>query len=74
MMKKKKKKKKKKRMKKKKKTETMKEKDFGLLVAFWFGTFAMLFRTTRCVCYENAGWYVVIKVYRFTVLENWRFL
>jgi len=34
------------RLKKKKKT---KEKHFGHLVTFWFGTFAMLFSATRCV-------------------------
>ena len=38
------------RLKKKKK----KEKNFGRLVTFWFGTFAMLFSTTGCiVCHEN---------------------
>ena len=31
-----------------------KEKHFGRLVTFWFGTFAMLFSTTGCVvCHEN---------------------
>jgi len=37
------------RLKKKKK-----EKQFGLLATFWFGTFAMLFSTTGCVVrHEN---------------------
>jgi len=33
---------------------SFKEKHFGHLVTFWFGTFAMLFSTTGCVVgYEN---------------------
>jgi len=35
--------------KKKKKKKKEKEKHFGRLVAFWFGTFAMLFTATGCV-------------------------
>ena len=32
------------------------EDDFGRLVTFWFGTFAMLFSTTGCVVHhENTG-------------------
>ena len=40
--------------KKKKKKKKMKEKHFGHLVTFWFGTFAMLFSATGCVVgHEN---------------------
>jgi len=36
------------------KKTTKKEKHFGCLVTFWFGTFAMLFSATGCVVrYEN---------------------
>jgi len=40
--------------KKKKKKKKKKEKHFGILVTFWFGTFAMLFSATGCVVrHEN---------------------
>ena len=40
------------------------EKYFGRLATFWFGTFAMVFRATRClVCHEalENEWYIVRK-------------
>ena len=38
----------------KKEEEEEEEEDFGRLVTFWFGTFAMLFSATgRVVCHKN---------------------
>ena len=34
--------------------EEEEEKYFGRLATFWFGTFAIFFRTTGCVHHENA--------------------
>jgi len=42
------------RLKKKKEERIKKEKHFGRLVTFWFGTFAMPFSATGCVVrHEN---------------------
>ena len=40
--------------------EEEEEEDFGRLASFWFGTFAMLFRTTGCVHHEDE-WYACYK-------------
>jgi len=34
--------------------KTKKEKHFGRLVTFWFGTFAMLFSATGCVVHHES--------------------
>ena len=59
----------------KNKKKRKKEKHFGHLVTFWFGTFAMLFRATGHVfCHENTQneQYVVIKAFKFTVFESFK--
>ena len=57
--------------KKKEKERKKKEKHFGHLATFWFGTFVMLFCTTRRVVGYEAleKEYIVIKAYKFTTLE-----
>ena len=50
-----------------------KTKHFGPFAAFWFGTFVMLFHTTRgLVGHEKTpkdGWYIK-NAYKYTVFEN----
>ena len=61
----------------KNKKKRKKEKHFGHLVTFWFGTFAMLFRATGHVfCHENTQneQYVVIKAFKFTILKVFHLL
>ena len=59
------------RLKKKKKKKKEKEKHFRRLVAFWFGTFAMLFSATGCVVHHvntrrwMVGCYNRLWVWRF---------
>ena len=46
------------------------ERHFGLLVTFWLGTFATLFRTTWRHKTLEDEWYVVIKDIVFEILRD----
>jgi len=50
----------------------LKKKHIVHLATFWFSTFVMHFRITRCVVGHEVlknKWYIVIKAYKFSVLE-----
>jgi len=64
-------------LKKKKSKKRKKEKHFGHLATFWFGTFVMLFSTTGCVVRHETledEQQVVITPYKLAVLEILRIL